>query len=138
LVVRGVRPPLLAVAAALVIALTAAGCGRNDFKNDPSPPIPAEISVKIANDGVGVSPKTFGAGLAVFTVANLTNQTGSLTIRGPVSAGSDSIPPGSTGQFKTDLQSGRYEASVDGIAVKPFSFTVGPERPSGQNTLLLP
>jgi hypothetical protein len=128
----------MAVAAALVIAVTAAGCGRNDFKNDPSPPIPAEISVKIANDGVGVSPKTFGAGLAIFTAANLTNQTGSLVIHGPVSVSTDSIPPGGTGQVKTDLKSGSYEASVDGIAVKPFRFTVGPERPSSQNTLLLP
>ena len=36
------------------------------------------------------------------------------------------------------MKSGTYEASVDGIAVRPFSFTVGPERPSGQNDLLLP
>jgi hypothetical protein len=136
LVARGVKPPV--VAAAVVLALAAAGCGRNDFKNDPRPPVPAEIAVKIANDGVGVSPKTFGAGLAIFTVANLTDQAGSLAIHGPVSANTDSIPPGGTGSVKVNLQSGNYEASVDGIAVRPFQFTVGPERASGQNDLLLP
>lgn len=94
--------------------------------------------MKIATDGVGVSPKTFGAGLANFTVANLTNQAGSLTIHGPVSAQTDSIPPAGTGSVKVNLTSGTYEASVDGFAVKPFRFTVGPERPSGQNDLLLP
>ena len=57
-------------------------------------------------------------------IANLTNQTGSLAIHGPVSANTDSIPPGGTGSVKVNLQSGSYEASVDGIAVRPFQFTV--------------
>jgi hypothetical protein len=132
------RATVLAVIAALVVVLAAAGCGRNDFKNDPRPPVPAEVAVKIANDGVGVSPKTFGAGLVNFTVANLTNQTGSLAIHGPVSASTDQIPAGGTGSVKVEMTTGSYEASVDGIALRPFRFTVGPERPSGQNDLLLP
>jgi hypothetical protein len=135
--VRGSGRPVLAVAGVL-LALAAAGCGRNDFKNDPSPPVPQEVAVKIATDGVGVSPKTFGAGLANFTVANLTNDSGALAIHGPVSAETGQIPPGGTGTVKVDLKSGSYEASVDGIALRPFRFTVGPERPSGQNQLLLP
>ncbi|HEX3563436.1 MAG TPA: hypothetical protein VHU24_11405 [Solirubrobacterales bacterium] len=125
-------------AAALVAVLAIAGCGRNDFKNDPSPPVPAEVSVKIATDGVVVSPKEFGAGLVNFTAANLTNQTGSLTIRGPVSAETDAIGPGDTQTIKLQVKSGSYEASASGIGVRPFSFTVGPERPTAQNQLLLP
>ncbi|MFL5906828.1 MAG: hypothetical protein ACJ75Z_04430, partial [Solirubrobacterales bacterium] len=105
---------------------------------DPRPPVPAEVAVKIARDGVAVSPKTLGAGLVVFTVANLTDQEGSLAIHGPVTTSTDQIPPAGTGSVKVDLKSGSYEASVDGIAVRPFQFTVGPERPSGQNDLLLP
>src|SRR4051794_13908696 len=132
------RGRALLVASALLAALIAAGCGRNDFKNDPRPPVPAEIAVKIARDGVVVSPKTFGAGLANFTVANLTDQAGSLAIRGPVTASTNQIPPAGTGAVKVELKSGIYEASVDGITVRPFQFTVGPERPSGQNDLLLP
>lgn len=131
----------VASAALLVVALIAigvSGCGRDDFKNDPSPPVPAEISVKIAREGIGVSPKTFGAGVANFTVANLTNQTGSLAIHGPVTAETNSIPPTGTGTIKVELKSGNYEASADGIAVRPFQFTVGPERASAQNQLLLP
>jgi hypothetical protein len=128
---------LLATAAALA-ALVVAGCGRHDFKNDPRPPIPAEVSVKIAPDGVAVSPNVFRAGLVNFTVANLTNQTGSLAIRGPVDATSQAIAPGDADTIKVEVKTGSYEASVDGFAVRPFSFTVGPERPSGQNQLLLP
>jgi hypothetical protein len=124
--------------ATLLAAVAVAGCGRNDFKNDPPPPVPAEITVKIAPDGVGVSPKQFGAGLVNFTIANLTNETGALAIHGPVNADSDEVPPAGTTILKVDLKSGSYEASVDGFAVRPFSFTVGPERPSSQNDLLLP
>jgi hypothetical protein len=128
----------LLVAAALLGVLAVAGCGRNDFNNDPRPPIPAEVSVKIAPDGVAVSPKEFGAGLVNFTVANLTNETGKLAIQGPVDATTDDISPGDADTVKVEVKSGSYEASVDGFAVAPFSFTVGPERSSGQNDLLLP
>jgi hypothetical protein len=125
--------------ATFLVVLVVAGCGRNDFNNDPRPPIPAEISVKIASDGVVVSPKEFGAGLANITVANLTsNDTGSLVIHGPVDTTSDPIAPGDADTIKVQMKTGDYEASVDGIALRPFNFTVGPERPSGQNDLLLP
>jgi hypothetical protein len=123
---------------ALLVALVAAGCGRNDFKNDPRPAVPAEVSVKIARDGVGISPKEFGAGLVNFTIANLTQGTGTLAIQGPVDANSNELSPGAAETLKVDMKTGSYEASVDGIAVKPFSFTVGPDRPSGQNDLSLP
>jgi hypothetical protein len=119
-------------------ALVVAGCGRDDFENDPRPPIPTEVSVKIAPDGVAVSPREFGAGLANITVANLTNRTGTLAIHGPVDADTNEVGPADTQTIKVDMRTGSYEASVDGFAVRPFSFTVGPERPSGQNDLLLP
>jgi hypothetical protein len=78
------------LATLLVVIVVVAGCGRDDFNNDPRPPIPAEIA------------------------------------------------PGDADTLKVDMKTGDYEASVDGFAVAPFSFTVGPERPSGQNDLLLP
>lgn len=132
------RGRVLIFAAALVAALVVAGCGRDDFKNDPRPPIPAEVSVKIAKDGVAVSPNEFGAGIVNFTIANLTTQPGTLAIHGPVDADSSEIPPTGTGTIKVEMKTGSYEASVSGTAVRPFSFTVGPERASGQNDLLLP
>lgn len=125
-------------AVSTVLAVAASGCGRQDFKNDPRPPVPAEVTVKIAKDGVALSPRTFGAGLVNFTIANLTDQTGALAIHGPVNAESPQIPPAGALTFKVDMKTGSYEASVDGISVNPFGFTVGPERPSGKNDLLLP
>jgi hypothetical protein len=128
----------MVAALALVATLVATGCGRDDFKNDPRPPVPAEVAVKIANSGVGVSPREFGAGLVNFTIANLTERPGTLAISGPVDADSNEIPPGAAETLKVQMKTGTYEASVSGIAVRPFSFTVGPERPSAQNDLLLP
>ena len=125
-------------ALALLAALVTTGCGRDDFENDPRPPVPAEVAVKIANSGVGVSPREFGAGLVNFTIANLTERPGTLAISGPVDADSNEIPPGAAETLKVQMKTGTYEASVSGIAVRPFSFTVGPERPSAQNDLLLP
>jgi hypothetical protein len=132
------RGRALLLPATFLVVLVVAGCGRNDFNNDPPPPVTAEISVKIARDGVAVSPKEFGAGLANFTIANLTNETCSLAIHGPVDATSNTIAPGDAATLKVDMKTGSYEASVDGFAVRPFSFTVGPERPTSQNDLLLP
>jgi hypothetical protein len=127
---------VVALLATAVVAVS--GCGRKDFANDPRPAVAAEISVKIAKDGVAVSPKQFGAGLVNFTVANLTDQAGSLVIHGPVDATSPEVPPAGALTFKVEMKTGNYQASVDGITVRPFSFRVGPERGSGQNDLLLP
>jgi hypothetical protein len=132
------RGRVLLFAAALVTVLAVAGCGEDDFENDPRPPIPAEVSVKIAKDGVGVSPREFGAGLVNFTIANLTAEPGTLAIHGPVDANSQEIPPAGTETIKLDMKTGSYEATVSGLAIAPFNFTVGPERPSAQNELLLP
>ena len=126
------------VAAALLGVLAVAGCGGSDFKNDPRPPVSAEVSAKISSQGIVVSPREFGAGLVNFTVANLTNETCSLAIQGPVDAASPDIAPADTGTVKVNMKTGSYEASVNGFTVAPFGFTVGPERPSGQNQLLLP
>ena len=67
----------VALAAALLAVLAWRDAAGATSKRSRST-VPAVVSVKIATDGVGVSPKEFGAGQVNFTVANLTNQTGSL------------------------------------------------------------
>jgi hypothetical protein len=131
------RRRLLALSVALA-ALGVAGCGRDDFENEPRPPVPAEITVKIGNGEVAVSPAEFGAGLVNFTIANFERQPAALEIDGPVDAVSDEIAPGGNGSLRAQLETGEYEASADDVDALPFSFTVGPERESGQDELLLP
>ena len=127
------------MAATLALAaLVVAGCGRDDHENEPRPPVPAEISVKLEQGQVVVSPSEFGAGPTNFTIANLGDRDVVLAIDGPTVAQSDEVPPGGTGTLKTELVSGDYRASAEGADAVPFNFQVGPERPSAQDELLLP
>ena len=132
------RSPLLALFGVALAALLIAGCGRNDFENDPRPPIPIEVTAKIDQGGVAVSPKEFGAGLVSLTVANLTTEPTTFVLTGPVDAKSDQIPGNGTASLKIDLKTGSYVAGAEGLAVKPANITVGSPRPSGSNDLLLP
>ena len=79
--------------------------------------------IRIADSGVGLSPKEFGAGLVNFTIANLTTESGMLAIHGPVDAESNQIPPGGAETLKVDVKPGNYEASVSGVAGSPNAAT---------------
>jgi hypothetical protein len=126
------------VCVAVLPALALAACGSSDFPNDPRPPEPKEISAKVDSKRVVVSPKKIGAGLVVFTVANLSDSPIRFTVSGQKSeASTTEIEPGSPANLKIDLHEGDYQASA-GQGVQPTTLTVGPERNSSQNRLLLP
>ena len=131
---RAVLAALVAVA-----AIAVAGCGRDDFENDPRPAVPAEITVKISTTDIVVSPAEFGAGLVNFTIANLTDEAAIITVDGPTVAESNEIPARGNGALKAEMETGSYEVSAEGPSgVLPFPLEVGPDRPSGQDDLLLP
>ena len=138
---RRIRPRhALLPAGIAVLGLAAAGCGAEDHPNEPRPPKPIEITARVDNEVVDVSPAEFGAGLAVFTISNQSEEAVALTLDGPVAATSQPIEPGSvTDDFKVDLQEGEYEVT-GGLESKarPTELVVGPERPSAQDELLLP
>jgi hypothetical protein len=130
------RVSIAVVVAAL--ALLAAGCGRDDFKNDPRPPVPLEVTVSIEDEGVAVSPAGFGAGLVNFTISNLTKEPASLEFIGPTDVTSQEIPPAGNAILKTTMEEGNYEIVSSIEDSRPASVKVGPERESGQDELLLP
>jgi hypothetical protein len=138
---RRIRPRhALLPAGIAVLGLAAAGCGSEDHPNEPRPPKPIEITARVDDEVVDVSPAEFGAGLAVFTISNQSDEAVALTLDGPVAATSQPIEPGSvTDDFKVDLQEGDYEVT-GGLEskAKPTELVVGPERPSAQDELLLP
>jgi hypothetical protein len=130
----------LLIVAATALGLGATGCGgRDDFENEPRQPAPIEITASIKDRAVEVSPSDVGAGLATFTIANLSDDPAQLTISGPTDDASNEIPPGGTGNLKATLREGTYEVSA-GEDARPRSgeLEVGPERASSQNELLLP
>jgi hypothetical protein len=123
-----------------VVALVAlGGCGRNDFKNDPRPPVPLEATVEITNSAVQVAPSSFGAGLVNFTIANNSSDSAVFSITGKTDATSEPIPANGNTTFKVPMATGTYEAGVyRKTSIKPVRLKVGAERPSAQNDLLLP
>jgi hypothetical protein len=123
--------------AALALAV---GCGSEDKPNDPRPPVPAEVSAKVGEDRVVVSPSRFGAGLAVFSISNQTDDIVQLALDGPTEAVSDPIEAGGVSDtFKVPLQEGEYVISAgEESRARPTELLIGPKRPSSQNEVLLP
>jgi len=122
------------------LALAAAGCGADDHPNEPRPAAPLEVSAKVGDDKVVVSPSRFGAGLAVFTISNQTDDIVQLALEGPTEAVSEPIEAGGvTDTFKVAMEEGLYEVSAGAEASsQPAELTIGPKRKSSQNELLLP
>jgi hypothetical protein len=123
-----------------VLGLAAAGCGSEDHPNEPRPPKPIEITVRVDNEVVDVSPNEFGAGLTVFTISNQSDSPVELTLDGPVAAASYTIEPGAVNDdFKVELQEGEYEVTAgEESDARSSELVIGPERPSAQDELLLP
>lgn len=137
--IAGMRVRAL-VAALLVGAVLLGGCGsKNDYKNDPRPPVPINVTAELSDRGVGVSPTHFGAGPIVLIITNQSTRSQAVTLtdgdkfRQSIPA----INPGDTGQIKADVVEGSYQVKVGGQST-PASLTVGAKRPSAQNEVLQP
>jgi hypothetical protein len=127
-----------AAAGLLVTAVFVAGCGAEEFPNDPRPPATVELSGKVDNRKVTVVPSRIGAGLATFTISNQSADDVQLDFNGPNRAQTSDIPAGGIGQVQFELQTGQYSVEADVPTISPATMRVGAERPSAQNDLLLP
>ena len=127
--------PVLALAAAIGVG----ACGEDDFENNPRPPAPVELTARINDRTVIVSPGEVGAGPATITVSNQAGDPATLTLEGPSDVVGGELPPGAVGEIKADLLEGEYEVTGGaGSKARSGTLTVGPERASSQNDLLLP
>lgn len=132
-----------AVLAAAAIAVAGVGCGSEDFPNDPRPPKPIQLTAKIGQKRVVVSPTKIdgapiGAGIANITISNQNDEDLSLTLSGPIDVSSDPVIAGGVLDFDVNLEQGDYVAGTSDDSLSEDEFTIGPERPSAQNDLLLP
>ena len=134
----------IALLAAATVTLLIAGCGAEDFPNDPRPPAPIELTAKVGPRQVLVAPTRtsdgapIGAGLATFTISNQTNEEVALTFSGAAENTTDPVVARGVLNYKLDLVEGPYIVSADDPTIREAAFEVGPERPSAQNDLLLP
>jgi hypothetical protein len=150
------------VLCALPLALFWAGCGAEDHPNNPRPPLAVEVTASISDSRLSIQPRSVGYGRSdqpmtqnrdqpqtelpssrpmtvSFTVSNLTDHDTALQIEGTQSETSPNITAGGTGSFKVDLPTGEYFIYANGVPGTPQTgFSIGPNRPSSQNDLLLP
>src|SRR3954469_5302229 len=161
---RGRGKPAIACAlGTLAVALVAARCGKQEHANDPRPPTPTEVTVSISQKEVSAQPAAIGvAGKnqqalsqnegqknpkissntpldVVFTIANLTDVDTHLEIQGPKDGTSGLRVAGGSRQYQVSLPAGNFLVSAGDIpGAVAAHLSVGPDRTSSQNDLLLP
>lgn len=142
------RRPALALAGLASVAALAAGCGEEDFENNPRPARLIDVTAVINTEEVDVSPGEFGAGLVHFTISNQTDSPLTMTISpdrlladAPTQAEEETpeIPAQGVGSIELAMEEGEYDVTAgDDKGLKPDRLVVGPPRASSQNDLLLP
>jgi hypothetical protein len=139
----GVAASMRALTAAAVVSLlvVAGGCGGDDeARSDERPPVPINISVNLDEKRITASPDKFGAGPITMLVSNQSGASQTLTIDGPQLRRSvGPINPQDTATLRLRVQPGEHTISAgESTGLREATLTVGPERPSAQNDLLLP
>jgi hypothetical protein len=127
---------------ALAAAVAVAGCGGDDdFANEPRPPSPIVVTAYIGQERVDVAPRALGAGPIELIVTNQTNAAQQVTLEGADTAVRQQTPPinpGSTASLKVDMRRGSYELSTGSDGIRAARLSVGDQRESAQDQLLLP
>jgi hypothetical protein len=130
---------------AAVAALTAAGCGDEDFENEPRPPVPMELTGVIQDDKVTVSPsRNIGAGPFVITISNQTDSKHTITLEGEsIQEEVGPVAPLDTATIQRTLAPGTYEVKAGSAkavprGIAPASLDIGKERKNSNSELLLP
>lgn len=129
----------------LIASVLIAGCGGgDDYANEPRPPAPINVTARIGEEDISVSPKSFGAGPIVLIISNQTDSEQELTFETDELGGSEPglapqstgpIRPDGTATIKVDVREGSY---VLGGEAGEATVEVGEPRPSAQNELLQP
>jgi hypothetical protein len=131
-------------AALLATGALLAGCGDEDFANNPRPAVPVELTGVIQDDAVTVSPSRIGAGPVVITISNQTKNRHSITLEGgSIRERTAQFGPLDTATIQRTLAPGTYEVSAGTRAalpkeIQPAELRIGKKRPDSNSELLLP
>lgn len=137
---------LLAMGASAVLA---AGCGEDDFENEPRPAVPIELTGVIQEDKVTISPSgagrvKLGAGPFLITISNQTDDPHTVILEGDqVREQTEEIQPLDTATVQKTLEPGSYEVRAGSEEaqrreIEPAVLEIGKQRKSSNDELLLP
>lgn len=127
-----------------IAALLLAGCGAEDFENNPRPPVPVGLTGVIHEDKVTVSPSKVGAGEVTITVSNQTAGPKTITLEGEsITQQVGPVEPLATARITRTLDPGSYEVRAGSEKavpkeITPATLNIGKERESSSGDLLLP
>ncbi len=126
-------------------ALFLGGCGGGSkFKNDQRPPVPVQLTGVVTDKGVTVSPSRVGGGPVILIVSNQTQNAHTITLEGGGTTDTvGPINPLDSAKLQSTLKPGQYTVKAGSPAaatkeIKPGTLSVGPDRASSSNQLLLP
>jgi hypothetical protein len=126
-------------------AILLAGCGDDDFENEPRAPIRLELNGVVQTDRVTVSPsRDLGAGPFEITLSNQTEDPHTITLEGEsIRERAGSVEPGDTLTIRRTLEPGSYElraGSEQAVRreIEPAVLEIGAERENSNSDLLLP
>jgi hypothetical protein len=138
--VRGVAIFAVGLAAAI-----AAGCGEDDFENEPRPPVTMELSGVIQEDKLTISPsRNIGAGPFKILISNQTDVEHTITLEGgSITEKVGPVPPRGVERIQRTLPPGSYEVSAGSARavrqeIQPAVLDIGEERENSNSELLLP
>lgn len=121
-----------------------AGCGGDDFENEPRPAAAVTLTGVVQDEGVTVSPSEVGGGPVLITISNQTKMAHTLTLEGgSMKETVGPVQPQDTATIQATLESGSYEVragSPEAVVreIPSATLTVGPARDSSADQLLLP
>ncbi len=138
--VRGVATFAVVLATAI-----AAGCGEDDFENEPRPPVTMELTGVIQEDKLTVSPsRNLGAGPFKILISNQTDAEHTITLEGgSIVEKTDPVAPLGTEEIQRTLPPGSYEVSAGSARavrreIQPAVLDIGEERQNSNSEVLLP
>jgi hypothetical protein len=126
-------------------ALILGGCGSGThFKNDQRPPVPVQLTGVVRDDEVTVSPSRVGGGPVILIVDNQTDKPHTITLEGGGKTDTvGPVNPADTATLQQTLKPGEYtiragSPKAESREIAPGKLTVGEDRSSSSNELLLP
>jgi len=139
----------VALLAGAAVAVLAAGCGEDDFENNPRPAVADELTAVIQDDKVTVSPDGRGrrkveAGPILITVSNQADEPHTVILEGEeVREETQEVAPLDTATLQKTLKEGTYEVRAGSEQaqrreIAPAVLVIEGERKSSNDELLLP
>ena len=132
------------LAGVAVAALLVAGCGEDDFANEPRTPVRVELTGVIQEDKVTVSPVKVGAGPILITISNQTERARTITLEGgQVREQVGPVRPLEAETITKTLEPGEYEVRAGSPRavrreIEPAVLSIGRQRRASNDELLLP